>query len=96
MWLFLNHATHVGFIIEPKYRYAVVREFAPTAAIVLAFLLMFGLAGGWILAGSMLAPLTRIAHATGPGKATWNGLLAALGQELGKNRGGHSDCGAAS
>jgi two-component system sensor histidine kinase VanS len=30
---------------------------------VLAFLLMFGLLGGWILAGSMLAPLTRITNA---------------------------------
>jgi two-component system sensor histidine kinase VanS len=28
------------------------------------FLLMFGLLGGWILAGSMLAPLTRITNAT--------------------------------
>jgi two-component system, OmpR family, sensor histidine kinase VanS len=31
---------------------------------VLAFLLMFGLLGGWILAGRMLAPLTRITNAT--------------------------------
>ena len=34
------------------------------AAIVLAFLLVFGLVGGWILAGRMLAPLTRITDAT--------------------------------
>ena len=33
-------------------------------AIVLAFLLVFGLAGGWLLAGRMLAPLTRITDAT--------------------------------
>lgn len=38
--------------------------FAPTAAIVLAFLLVFGLVGGWLLAGRMLAPLTRITDAT--------------------------------
>jgi two-component system, OmpR family, sensor histidine kinase VanS len=38
--------------------------FAPKAALMLGFLLMFGLLGGWILAGSMLAPLTRITHAT--------------------------------
>ena len=38
--------------------------FAPAAAIVLAFLLVFGLLGGWILAGRMLAPLTRITDAT--------------------------------
>jgi two-component system sensor histidine kinase VanS len=41
-----------------------VRAFAPRAAAVLAFLLVFGLLGGWLLAGRMLAPLTRITHAT--------------------------------
>jgi two-component system, OmpR family, sensor histidine kinase VanS len=40
------------------------RAFAPRAAAVLAFLLVFGLLGGWILAGRMLAPLTRITNAT--------------------------------
>ena len=38
--------------------------FAPRAAAVLAFLLVFGLVGGWILAGRILAPLTRITDAT--------------------------------
>jgi two-component system sensor histidine kinase VanS len=38
--------------------------FAPRAAEVLAFLLVLGLVGGWILAGRMLAPLARIADAT--------------------------------
>jgi two-component system sensor histidine kinase VanS len=38
--------------------------FAPRAAAVLAFLLVFGLVGGWILAGRMLAPLARITDAT--------------------------------
>ena len=38
--------------------------FAPKAAIMLAFLLAFGLLGGWLLAGHMLAPLTRITNAT--------------------------------
>ncbi len=37
--------------------------FAPKAAAVLAFLLVLGLAGGWVLAGRMLAPLTRITDA---------------------------------
>ena len=37
--------------------------FAPKAAAVLAFLLVFGLVGGWFLAGRMLAPLTRITEA---------------------------------
>ena len=39
-------------------------SFAPAAAVVLAFLLVFGLLGGWLLAGRMLAPLTRITDAT--------------------------------
>ncbi|HET7828085.1 MAG TPA: HAMP domain-containing sensor histidine kinase [Candidatus Limnocylindrales bacterium] len=38
--------------------------FAPRAAAVLAFLLVFGLAGGWFLAGRMLSPLARITAAT--------------------------------
>jgi two-component system sensor histidine kinase VanS len=38
--------------------------FTPKAAIALAFLLVFGLGGGWILAGQMLTPLTRITDAT--------------------------------
>ena len=63
-WLFLTRYPHVGLIILPTYQYAVAREFAPTAAIALAFLLVFGLVGGWILAGRMLAPLTRITDAT--------------------------------
>ncbi len=38
--------------------------FGSVAAIVLASLLVFGLVGGWLLAGRMLAPLTRITGAT--------------------------------
>jgi two-component system, OmpR family, sensor histidine kinase VanS len=38
--------------------------FAPKVALMLAFLLVFGLVGGWLLAGHMLAPLARITHAT--------------------------------
>ncbi|GAA5024013.1 HAMP domain-containing sensor histidine kinase [Kitasatospora paranensis] len=38
--------------------------FAPRAAAVLAFLLVLGLVGGWILAGRILAPLSRITDAT--------------------------------
>ncbi len=45
-------------------RSRLLRVFAPRAAAVLAFLLVFGLAGGWLLAGRMLAPLTRITDAT--------------------------------
>ncbi len=38
--------------------------FGSVAAIVLAFLLVFGLSGGWLLSGRMLAPLTRVTDAT--------------------------------
>jgi two-component system sensor histidine kinase VanS len=38
--------------------------FGAAAVAVLAFLLVLGLVGGWILAGRMLAPLTRITAAT--------------------------------
>jgi two-component system, OmpR family, sensor histidine kinase VanS len=40
---------------------------------VLAFLLLLGLVGGWILAGHMLAPLTRITDAT---RTTTSGSLS--------------------
>jgi two-component system sensor histidine kinase VanS len=45
-------------------RFDLIRAFAPPAAWALVFLLAFGLLGGWILAGIMLAPLARIANAT--------------------------------
>ncbi|THV10528.1 HAMP domain-containing histidine kinase [Nocardioides caeni] len=38
--------------------------FAPKAALMLGFLLVVGLVGGWLLAGRMLAPLDRITRAT--------------------------------
>jgi two-component system sensor histidine kinase VanS len=41
-----------------------LREFAPAAGIVMAFLLVFGLLGGWLLADRMLTPLNRITDAT--------------------------------
>jgi two-component system sensor histidine kinase VanS len=45
-------------------RSGLLHVFAPRAAAVMAFLLVFGLAGGWFLAGRMLAPLDRITDAT--------------------------------
>ncbi|MDZ7910647.1 MAG: HAMP domain-containing sensor histidine kinase [Rhodococcus sp. (in: high G+C Gram-positive bacteria)] len=39
------------------------RVFSPAAIAMLGFLLVMGLVGGWILAGRMLAPLTRITNA---------------------------------
>jgi two-component system, OmpR family, sensor histidine kinase VanS len=50
--------------LVPGHRAFLLRAYAPAAAIVLAFLLVFGLLGGWILAGRMLAPLIRITDAT--------------------------------
>jgi two-component system, OmpR family, sensor histidine kinase VanS len=47
--------------------------FGSVAAIVLAFLLVFGLLGGWLLAGRMLAPLARITDAT---RTAANGSLS--------------------
>lgn len=38
--------------------------FGPAAVAVMAFLLVFGLLGGWFLAGRMIAPLTRITNVT--------------------------------
>jgi two-component system, OmpR family, sensor histidine kinase VanS len=46
------------------HRSALERNFVATAGVVLVFLLVFGLLGGWLLAGRMLAPLTRITNAT--------------------------------
>jgi two-component system sensor histidine kinase VanS len=45
-------------------RSSLLHVFAPRAAAVLALLLVFGLVGGWILSGRMLAPLARITEAT--------------------------------
>jgi two-component system sensor histidine kinase VanS len=68
VWLFLLRyvpasaiETRVGFIPG---RSDLIRAFVPPVAWALFFLLLFGLLGGWILAGRMLAPLTRITDAT--------------------------------
>jgi two-component system sensor histidine kinase VanS len=50
-----------GVVLE---RSVLERNFAATAGVVLVFLLVFGLLGGWLLAARMLAPLTRITDAT--------------------------------
>jgi two-component system sensor histidine kinase VanS len=60
----LSRGVHPGVIFMVRSHAALWRAFAPTAAIVLAFLLVFGLLGGWLLAGRMLAPLGRITDAT--------------------------------
>jgi two-component system sensor histidine kinase VanS len=62
--LIINTArSGIGGAFEPG-RSPVQRAFGQVAVAVLAFLLVFGLVGGWLLAGRMLAPLTRIADAT--------------------------------
>jgi two-component system, OmpR family, sensor histidine kinase VanS len=60
----LSRGVHPGVIFMVESHGALWRAFAPTAAIVMAFLLVFGLVGGWLLAGRMLAPLSRITDAT--------------------------------
>jgi two-component system, OmpR family, sensor histidine kinase VanS len=60
----LSRGVHPGVIFMVRSHADLLREFAPTAAIVMAFLLVFGLVGGWLLAGRMLAPLSRITDAT--------------------------------
>ncbi|MFF3018972.1 sensor histidine kinase [Streptomyces sp. NPDC057939] len=58
--------------ISPN-RYLLVRTFAPAAAGAMLLLLVFGLVGGWVLAGRMLAPLTRI---TAAARAAGSGSLS--------------------
>jgi two-component system sensor histidine kinase VanS len=60
----LSRGAHPGVIFLVRSHADLVRNFAPIAAIVMAFLLVFGLLGGWFLAGRMLAPLERITDAT--------------------------------
>jgi two-component system sensor histidine kinase VanS len=60
----LSRGVHPGVIFMVRSHADLLHFFAPRAAAVLGFLLVFGLLGGWILAGRMLAPLTRITDAT--------------------------------
>jgi two-component system sensor histidine kinase VanS len=60
----LSRGVHPGVIFIVRSHADLLRSFAPIAAIVMAFLLVFGLLGGWFLAGRMLAPLTSITDAT--------------------------------
>jgi two-component system, OmpR family, sensor histidine kinase VanS len=60
----LSRGAHPGVIFVVRSHADLLHSFAPIAAVVMAFLLAFGLVGGWLLAGRMLAPLTRITDAT--------------------------------
>lgn len=78
VWLFLlRYVPDQALLIDPEtdvpgpfpIRSRLLHVFAPRAAVVLAVLLVIGLVGGWLLAGRMLAPLTRITEATGKAAA---------------------------
>jgi len=69
----LSRGVHPGVIFLVRSHADLLRDFAPIAAAVMAFLLVFGLVGGWLLAGRMLAPLTRITDAT---RVAANGSLS--------------------
>src|SRR5881392_2353471 len=73
MYFSLSRGVHPGVIFLVESHGALLRYFAPIAAIVMTFLLVFGLLGGWLLAGRMLAPLTRITDAT---RVAANGSLS--------------------
>ena len=81
VWLFiLRYVPDRALLLNPTPRPGVfpirsnlLHIFAPRAAAVLAFLLVFGLVGGWLLAGRMLAPLARITDAT---RTAANGSLS--------------------
>jgi two-component system, OmpR family, sensor histidine kinase VanS len=60
----LSRGVHPGVVFMVRSHADLLRDFAPIAAVVMSFLLVFGLLGGWLLAGRMLAPLTRITDAT--------------------------------
>jgi two-component system sensor histidine kinase VanS len=61
----LRYQPNVGMSpAGPLIRSHLLLSIATSAAGALAFLLVFGLLGGWILAGRVLAPLTRITEAT--------------------------------
>ena len=60
----LSRGVHPGVIFIVRSHADLLRNFAPIAAVVMTFLLVFGLVGGWLVAGRMLAPLTHITDAT--------------------------------
>ncbi|MBF6135100.1 HAMP domain-containing histidine kinase [Nocardia otitidiscaviarum] len=81
VWVFLLRGLPIGNVVPDPANLPLIFDpsnfgpgvFGTAAAAVLAFLLVFGLVGGWLLAGRMLAPLDSIAAAT---RATANGSLA--------------------
>jgi two-component system sensor histidine kinase VanS len=72
VWVFLLRGVPAGRLVPRLSNFPLAFDphnfgpaaFGSAAVVVLAFLLLFGLAGGWLLAGRMLAPLGRITDAT--------------------------------
>ena len=69
VWVFLLRYVPDGEVLRAPGGFGPTRSdlldaFTPKAAMALASLLVFGLVGGWLLAGQMLAPLSRITDAT--------------------------------
>jgi len=60
----LSRGVHPGVMFMVRSHADLLRDFTPIAAAVMGFLLVFGLLGGWLVAGRMLAPLTHITDAT--------------------------------
>ncbi|MFF7380904.1 sensor histidine kinase [Streptomyces massasporeus] len=66
VWLFLLRYVpdnSQGLLGVSPNRFLLSRIFGRAAAVAMGLLLVFGLVGGWVLAGRMLAPLTRISEA---------------------------------
>ena len=64
VWVFATYPTAGAYLGLSPGVYGLLRALAPAMAVVVVFLLLFGIVGGWLLAGRMLAPLDRITEAT--------------------------------
>lgn len=83
VWVFLLRYVPDGPVGDPRVTFLrapvgpdrgdLLDAFVPKALAMLALLLVFGLLGGWLLAGRMLAPLTRI---TGAARTAESGSLS--------------------
>ncbi|WP_029068593.1 sensor histidine kinase [Jonesia quinghaiensis] len=68
VWLFLlryvpDTLIRAANVFVPN-RYDLMNAFIPAASITFTLLLILGVTGGWLLAGRMLSPLTKITEAT--------------------------------
>src|SRR5690348_14407985 len=58
----LSRGVHPGVIFMVRSHADLLRDFAPIAAIVMGFLLVFGLVGGWLLAGDRKSTRLNSSH----------------------------------